>query len=118
MAMKSRDSCRMPTLVHNRQHLIAVLPPALDDGDPCQQCPGWLRFWHDKLQRPYPFPILVLRRHFCDWWSNAAVERIRRTVCRNLCKRTFRHWESLWAYTSMADMCFEYADYGSDGTGD
>ena len=26
--------------------------------------------------------------------------------------------ELLWAYTFMADMCFEYADYGSDGTGD
>ena len=24
----------------------------------------------------------------------------------------------IWAYTFMADMCFEYADYGSDGTGD
>ena len=33
-------------------------------------------------------------------------------------KRTFRHWESLWAYTFMADMCLEYADYGCDGTGD
>ena len=43
---------------------------------------------------------------------------MRRTVCRNLCMRTFRHWESLWAYTFMADMCFEYADYGGDGTGD
>ena len=21
----------------------------------------------------YPFPIIVLRRHFCDWWSNYAV---------------------------------------------
>ena len=35
-----------------------------------------------------------------------------------LCQRTFLHWESLSAYTSMAYMCFEYADYGSDGTGD
>ena len=26
--------------------------------------------------------------------------------------------ELLWAYTFMADMCFEYADYGSDGTRD
>ena len=126
-------------LVHNRQHLIAVLFPALEDGDPCQHCPGWLRFWNDKLQRPfwfhraeggtwrrpdgwrgtdYPFPIEVLRRHFCDWWDNAAVERLRRTFCRNLCQRTFRHWESLWAYTSMAYMGFEYADYGCDGPGD
>ena len=32
--------------------------------------------------------------------------------------RTFRHWESPWAFTFMADMCFEYTDYGSDGTGD
>ena len=64
--------------------------------------------------------IIVLRRHFhfCDWWDNAAVERMRRTFCRNLCQRTFRHWESLWAYTFMADMCLEYADYGCDGTGD
>ena len=31
---------------------------------------------------------------------------------------TFRHWESLLAYTSMAYMCFEYADYGCDGPGD
>lgn len=129
----------LPTLVHDGKHLIAVLLPDLDDGDPCEHCPGWRRFWHDKLQRPfwyhlaeggtwrrpdgwrgtdYPFPIMVLRRHFCDWWDNAAVERMRRTVCQNLCKRTFRHWESLWAYTFMADMCFEYADYGSDGTGD
>ena len=65
---------------------------------------------------------MVLRRHFCDWWSNAAVERMRRTVCRNLCQRTFRHWESLWAYSSTAymaleyaDLCSEYADYGCDG---
>ena len=28
------------------------------------------------------------------------------------------HWESLSAYTSMAYMCFEYADYGCDGPGD
>ena len=64
--------------------------------------------------------IIVLRRHFhfCDWWDNAAVERMRRTFCLNLCQRTFLHWESLSAYTSMAYMCFEYADYGSDGTGD
>ena len=48
----------------------------------------------------------------------AAVERMRRTFCLNLCQRTFLHWESLSAYTSMAYMCFEYADYGSDGTGD
>ena len=129
----------LPTLVHNRQHLIAVLFPALEDGDPCQHCPGWLRLWNDRLQRPYwyhratggtwrrpdgwrgtkyPFPIEVLRRLFCDWWDNAAVARMRRNFCRNLCQRTFRHWESLLAYTSMAYMCFEYADYGCDGPGD
>ena len=39
----------LPTLVHNRQHLLAVLFPALEDGDPCQHCPGWLRFWNDRL---------------------------------------------------------------------
>ena len=66
----------------------------------------------------YPFPIEVLRRLFCDWWDNAAVARMRRNFCRNLCQRTFRHWESLLAYTSMAYMCFEYADYGCDGPGD
>ena len=43
---------------------------------------------------------------------------MRKTFCLNLCQRTFLHWESLSAYTSMAYMCFEYADYGSDGTGD
>ena len=108
-------------------------------GDPCKHCPGWGRAWDAKHRRPYwfhwahgptwvrpvgwrgtdyPFPIIVLRRHFCDWWDNAAVERMRRTFCWNLCQRTFRHWESLWAYTSMDDMCFEYADFGCDGTDD
>ena len=69
------------------------------------------------LSLPYyspPPPLLRLVGH-CD---NAAVERMRRTFCLNLCQRTFLHWESLSAYTSMAYMCFEYADYGSDGTGD
>ena len=69
------------------------------------------RFWHDKLQRPFWY-------HRAEGGTWRSVERTRRTVCRNLCMRTFRHWESLWAYTFMADMCFEYADYGSDGTGD
>ena len=36
-----QDFALLPTLVHNKQHLIAVTPPALVDGDPCQQCPGW-----------------------------------------------------------------------------
>lgn len=39
-----QDFALLPTLVHNKQHLIAVTPPALVDGDPCQQCPGWFRF--------------------------------------------------------------------------
>ena len=118
----------LPTLVHNRQHLLAVLFPALEDGDPCQHCPGWLRFWNDRLQRPfwfhragggtwrrpdgwrgtdYPFPFIVLRRHFCDWWSNAAVERMRR-------QRTFRHWKSLWASSVEDDECWAHLDYASD----
>ena len=51
-----------------------------------------------------------------------ASQSLRRTFCRNLCQRTFRHWESLWAYSSTAymaleyaDLCSEYADYGCDG---
>ena len=68
--------------------------------------------------QPYPFPFIVLARNYYDWWSNAAVERLRRTVCRNLCQRNFRHWESLWASSLTADMCFAYADCCSDGTGD
>ena len=123
---------------NNNWRMIAGKVPVLR-GDPCVHCPGWGQAWDAKHRRPYwfhwahgptwvrpvgwrgtdyPFPIIVLRRHFCDWWDNAAVERMRRTFCWNLCQRTFRHWESLWAYTFMADMCFEYADYGSDGTGD
>ena len=128
-----QDFALLPTLVHNKQHLIAVTPPALVDGDPCQQCPGWFRFWHDKLQRPfwyhrseggtcrrpdgwrgtdYPFPIPVLRRRFCDWWDNAAVERMRRTVCRNLRLRSFRHWA--WPVEDEDDACWAHLDYASD----
>ena len=47
----------------------------------------------------------------------AAVERMRRTFCRNLCQRTFRHWESLWVSSFEADTHFAYADY-SDGVSD
>ena len=117
-----------------QKHLIAVTPPALVDGDPCQQCPGWFRFWHDKLQRPfwyhrseggtwrrpdgwrgtdYPFPIIVLRRHFCDWWDTAAVERVHRTVRWNLCQRSFRHWA--WPVEDEDDdACWAHLDYASD----
>ena len=129
-----QDFALLPTLVHNKQHLIAVTPPALVDGDPCQQCPGWFRFWHDKLQRPfwyhrseggtwrrpdgwrgtdYPFPIIVLRRHFCDWWDTAAVERVHRTVCWNLCQRSFRHWASP---VENDDACWAHLDYASDAS--
>ena len=129
-----QDFALLPTLVHNKQHLIAVTPPALVDGDPCQQCPGWFRFWHDKLQRPfwyhrseggtwrrpdgwrgtdYPFPIIVLRRHFCDWWDTAAVERVHRTVCWNLCHRSFRHWASP---VENDDACWAHLDYASDAS--
>ena len=104
------------------------------DGDSCEHCPGWRRFWHDKLQRPfwyhlveggtwrrpdgwrgtdYPFPIPVLRRRFCDWWENAAVERMRRTVCRNLRLRSFGHWAWL-VEDADDDACWAHLDYASD----
>jgi hypothetical protein len=110
------------------------IPPALADGDPCQQCPGWFRLWHDKLQRPFwyhhseggtwrrpdgwrgtdfPFPIIVLRRHFCDWRDAVAVERVRRTVRWNLCQRSFRHWA--WPVEDEDDdACWAHLDYASD----
>ena len=102
------------------------------------------RFWHDKLQRPfwyhlaeggtwrrpdgwrgtdYPFPIIVLRRHFRDWWSNAAVERMRRqrafrqlksAVERMRRHRAFRQWKSLWAASVEDDACWDHLDYASD----
>ena len=129
-----QDFALLPTLVHNNQHLIAVIPPTLADGDPCQQCPGWFRLWHDKLQRPFwyhhseggtwrrpdgwrgtdfPFPIIVLRRHFCDWRDAVAVERVRRTVRWNLCQRSFRHWA--WPVQDAdEDACWAHLDYASD----
>ena len=112
-----------------------MLLPALDDGDSLtdssQHCPGWRRFWHDKFQCPfwyhpaeggtwrrpygweghnYPFPYMVLRSRLCEWWRNAAVERMRRTVCRNLCQRSFRHWAS----PVEDDACWAHLDYASD----
>ena len=43
----------LSTFVHDQRYLMAMpLPDGLDDGDPCH-CPGWRRFWHDKLQRPF-----------------------------------------------------------------
>ena len=69
----------------------------------------------DLILTSRPVATFVLRSHFCDWWRNAAVERMRRTViCRNLCQRTFRHWESLWASSVDYDECFAHLDYASD----
>ena len=105
--------------------------PDLDDGDPFAHCPGWHRFWHNKLHRPfwhhlalggtwrrpdgwrgtnYPFPFIVLARHFRDWWRLAAFEGLCQTVCLNLCQRTFRRWVSTWASSAAADTFFAYTD--------
>ena len=70
---------------------------------------------HTPANHPFLFFSF---RDLASFLEKAIAEGNRRTFCRNLCQRTFHHWESLWAYTFMADMCFEYADYGCDGTVD
>ena len=73
---------------NNNWRMIAGKVPVLR-GDPCVHCPGWGQAWDAKHRRPYwfhwahgptwvrpvgwrgtdyPFPIIVLRHHFCDWW--------------------------------------------------
>ena len=88
--------------VNDQRRLVAMPLPDLDDGDPCAHCPGWHRFWHNKLHRPfwhhpalggpwrrpdgwrgtnYSFPFIVLARRFRDWWRLAAFEGLCQTVC-------------------------------------
>ena len=88
--------------VNDQRRLVAMPLPDLDDGDPFAHCPGWHRFWHNKLHRPfwhhpalggpwrrpdgwrgtnYPFPFIVLARRFRDWWRLAAFEGLCQTVC-------------------------------------
>ena len=110
------------------------------DGDSCEHCPGWRRFWHGKLQRPFwyhlaeggtwrrpdgwrgtDYPVERMRRTVCRnlllrsfrWWENAAVERMRRTVCQNLRLRSFRHWAWL-VEDEDDDACWAHLDYASD----
>ena len=73
---------------NNNWRMIAGKVPVLR-GDPCVHCPGWGQAWDAKHRRPYwfhwahgptwvrpvgwrgtdyPFPIIVLRHHFCDRW--------------------------------------------------
>ena len=37
---------------------------------------------------------------------------------RNLCQRSFRHWESLWASSVEDDECWAHLVYASDKSGD
>ena len=70
---------------------------------------------HASQGTDFPFPIIVLRRHFCDWWDAAAVERVHRTVRWNLCRRSFRHWA--WPVEDVDeddDACWAHLDYASD----
>ena len=64
-----------------------------------------------EFARTVAIIIIVLRRHFCDWWSNFVVERMRR-------QRAFRPWKSLWAASVEDDACWDHLDYASDKSGD
>ena len=117
--------------VNDQRRLVAMPLPDLDDGDPFAHCPGWHRFWHNKLHRPfwhlqalggtwrrpdgwrgmdYLFPVIVLARNLHHWRRLDACEGICRATRRDLRKRAFSGWVSGLAHSDSTDAYFAYAD--------
>ena len=104
-------------------------------GDPCEHCPGWGRVWDAKRRRPswyhwahgstrvrpvgwrgtdYPFPILVLARHFRHWRRLAACGGLGWTARRDLCHAAWSRWLEWYLDTPSVQESFAWANYSDD----
>ena len=119
---------------NNNWRMIAGKVPDLR-GDPCKHCPGWGRAWDAKHRRPYwfhwahgatwvrpvgwrgtdyPFPILVLARHFRHWRRLAECGGMGWTVRRDLCHAALSRWIEWYFDTHSVQESFAWADLSDD----
>ena len=104
-------------------------------GDPCELCPGWGRVWDATWRRPYwyhwahgstwvrpvgrrgtgyPFPILLLARHFRHWRRLAACGGLGWTARRELCHAAFSRWLQRYLDSPAVEASFAWADFVDD----
>ena len=104
-------------------------------GDPCEHCPGWGQVWDATWRRPYwyhwahgstwvrpvgrrgtgyPFPILLLARHFRHWRRLAACGGLGWTARRELCHAAFSRWLQRYLASPAVEASFAWADFVDD----